>query len=216
MSAAAPAATTASVAAAGVTLTAEEVQARVDDLAAWLEKDPNAMEWARLKVEGTSDEAAAAEVARLETARWDLTNRLLKPVVKAAIAEAFGRAAREYLASFPQLEAVVRATLPFDRANALLCMKLARDDPDCPRGFMWITEGDLRAYTHPRDTGVALGAPHFGDVVQTHSIAKAYVTVADVTASSPNAALCTYIRTMTRPMAPAWMGLPLPGPETLV
>lgn len=188
--------------------TVAERASYIHALLAWLEHDPDAVEWAAKMRAG--DEHAKV----LEQYRWKLTNCVLKPAVKniqAAITTvdpsdsyAFGaevgRVWSEYVAAFDEpnaegetatLAALLKATLPFDRANALFIMKIDRANPECPAGFAWITEDDMDKYK-----------PKFQDKDQFHSCAKAYVEVA---LNHPDPAVRAYVRDMTRCMVPSWM-----------
>ncbi len=187
----------------GPELTTEEVDAAAARLAAHLVADPDALGWIEAKMAG----AAWAEA--LEGDRWDLTNRWFKDVVKRAPTDPTAASVHFIGAGLEErLEAVARATLPFDRANALVNMQIVRGDGN-PRGFAWITERDLAAFK------AAGKAPAFGGTEQCYSVARAYVAAS----AAGRHSFSEYVARMTAPMAPAWLneafGLGLSGPETL-
>jgi len=152
-------------------------------LKTWLDTDPDARQWTIEKQAGNS----LAE--QCEKARWSLTNEVLKPWSK-KLSEL---PTLEASATLTTLENIVRVTLPFDRANACLIMKLNRDSPDCPNGFMWISEPAMSLI--PQDK-----RPSFAGKVQSHSIANAYLTV-----SHASAQVSEYITEMTQTRVPKWM-----------
>lgn len=167
--------------------------------------DPNGIAWAKAKLAG--EEWANT----IEKYRWALTNTVMKPFSK--VIEEFvglrdgGQSLAEYTEShLPDVAALVHAVLPLDRANALLVMKLKRDDPECGAGFLWITKADLEALAVK---------PHFGESVQFNSVARSYTTIGDAYRGS----LGEFITAGTKPYAPTWLNekfsLGFPGPESL-
>jgi len=162
-------------------------QLDIDDnialLKTWLITDPDARQWA---VEKQASNPAAE---KCEKARWGLTNEVLKPLSK-KLGE---QTAEERVNTLQTLENIVRVTLPFDRANACLIMKLNRDASDCPNGFMWISEPELAKIPQEK-------RPSFGGKVQCHSVANAYLTVAQKSETVRG-----YVNQMTESRVPKWM-----------
>ena len=148
-------------------------------LQAWLREDPKAHKWVALKL-GEDDVAK-----EIENIRGELTNKVLKPMSKDAVSAN----------DLSMLSALASATVVFDAANALFYMKLARDDPECPRGFAWIREGDLAQIT----------APKWKETTQTHSVAKAYGIVAAWAEAAGDLTTAKFLHDATMPVFPGWM-----------
>jgi hypothetical protein len=187
-----------------ITTVAERLEL-IKPLVRWLEDDPDAVGWAAAK------KAKEVPSEAIEEARWKLTNFVLKPFVKSVKSEVPENCSEtELLAIWKRrvaefdapneagqsatLAALVAATLPFDRANALFIMKIDRNDPDCPMGFVWVRDKDF-ARVDP--------APEFnGKKQQFASIASAYDAVA---AYHPDPATRAFVNQMCAPMMPSWM-----------
>jgi len=185
-------------------LTEQEMYLKMSRLHGWLATDAYAMEWARLKIEGTGpDTELAAAVKSIEKDRWDLTNRKLKKVMKAADATVpMDQETHE------QMCQLALATLPFDRANALVCMKIVRNDPACPNGFLWSTESFLQ--NMPEQT-----KPRWMETKQEMaSVSSAYEKL--LVGLVGDAAIAYAIASYIEPMAPKWLnetyGMHLPTP----
>jgi hypothetical protein len=170
---------------------------KVQELAAWLETDPWAKEWAKGALAG---DARAAELGALRAA---VTNQFLKPFVKAMPEDP--DAARAWLAQVDVL-GLVKATLPFDRANAVFVMKIDRTDEACPRGFLWVTDAALAKLNAElaefkaqpvQWTNSVLSLP----TAQRPSVASAYVRMQGL--GSPE--LDEYLRLLTETAAPEWL-----------
>lgn len=159
-------------------------------LEAWLVDDPDGSDWiAQMK------DATPASVS-VEIDRRFLTNDVLKPFMKTEAG----------LAAFPfggraGLERLVRVTIPLDRINAVRYMSLDRDNPDAPRGFLWVTDAALQAL--PSKPFLTTAEGHRNE--QTFSVAKAYVNILAATASDEDTAFHDYLDDMTKTMEPEWM-----------
>jgi hypothetical protein len=190
--------------------TVDERLRHIEPLLAWLVQDPLALNWVEEKKQNT--DAANG----LEKSRWILTNCVLKPFVKAVEAQinkedpsdsyAYADRMKEiwgsHIAAFDTpneygrtatLERLLQATLPFDRANSLYIMKMARDDPKCPSGFVWCNQHGLAAIDPP---------PAFGETKQCHAVARAYDAVAY---NHPNENVRKYVGDMTQTVMPSWL-----------
>jgi hypothetical protein len=167
----------------------DDVLPKIEILEARLAKDGgDPFVWARERVEDTT----TGQVE--EDARWSLTNQVLKKCIKAG-------------EPVPHHARLVRATLPFDAANALTIMKITRDDPLCPRGFMWVTDEDLDHLKaspswKPRDwVSKTSDGETTKMTTQLASITSAYtksVPLVDVDTAA-------FLREMLKPKQPAWM-----------
>jgi len=156
---------------------------KIEILQNWLKVDPEARKWAVAKLHNDP----AAEIC--EKARWSLTNEVLKVQVKAL--KTMDDTERKE--SLLMLSDIVKVTLPFDRSNACMIMKLDFKNANCPNGFMWITEQKLEKI--PVDK-----RPSYNGKVQTYSIANAYLILAN---ECPEIRL--YIEEMTQTRVPLWM-----------
>lgn len=81
-----------------------------------------------------------------------------------------------------KLDNLLHMVIMLDRSNALYNMKLVRDDPKCPNGFLWVTEEDLKddplsniAWSAIQEDGVSVKktSPRF-------SITRHYVRFAEL------------------------------------
>ena len=61
----------------------------------------------------------------------------------------------EWLSDEQALDALMTCVV-IDRANALYLMKINRDEPDCPRGFPWVCNEDLKKVAHVNFKGKAM------------------------------------------------------------
>lgn len=128
--------------------------------------------------------AGDAEAKAVEETRAALTNGVLKPAMR----ENGPPLTPDALALLMRL---ARATLPLDRANALKNMKIVRNNPACPPGFMWVTEDALKR-----------GEPlSFAGIKQSHSIAGAYTRLA---ALSGDPSFQVWVHMLTATQWPEW------------
>lgn len=164
-------------------LPVQNIFAKIEILQNWLKTDPEARNWAVDKLKNTP------EADLCEKARWSLTNEVLKPETK--ILKTLNEIEREH--SISMLSEIVKVTLPFDRSNACMIMKLDFKNPDCQNGFMWITEQKLEKI--PMDK-----RPNFGGKVQNYSITNAYLILAEECGE-----IRPYIEEMTQTRVPLWM-----------
>ncbi len=106
----------------------EKIVSGITLLDIWLMNDPDAEKWADAMASGRPKDNDEL----VEKTRSYLTNEFVRPRVKAnKIDDTVRRAAL--------------VTAIFNRANATRVMKLRREDPECPRGMLWITDADLAA-----------------------------------------------------------------------
>ncbi len=161
----------------------------VDAMTAWVAHDPIGIEWIRCKLLG---DAAAMEI---DAQRGRVTNTFLKPLMKTLPDDA---TQEKKLAFYTEhgatIKAVVAATLPLDRANALGYMKIVREDPNCPPGFPWFHDSDQAIF----------GVVEFAGKKAQCSITTAYVKVLYVL-DAANDPFGAFVREGIQPAVPTWI-----------
>ena len=166
-----------------------------------LDKDPLGLAWAAAK------NAGEKEALEIDGVRGYLTNKVLKPWFREARAEvsrgkAQGDDKKAYVEVTTSIANIIGVTIILDRANAVACMKLARESPDCPIGFAWIDDATLATLAYPVDK-----VPFFYNKVtekrtlQNSSIASAY----NADAYDPALPLHDFLKFLTKPLVPKWM-----------
>lgn len=67
-----------------------------------------------------------------------------------------------------------------DRANALYLMKINREEPDCPRGFPWVSNEDLEKAAHVNFKGKSMTRSSitrkYRIFAEAHQASEAYMT----------------------------------------
>ena len=185
--------------------TVAERKHHIEALAGWLTHDPNAVKWAADMRAG-----GAPHIHDLNRSSLFLVHRVLIPFMKSLEMDlsdetdenAHGNVCSQRISEFDEpnehgematLGAVVRVTLPFERARTLFLMQIERT-PRCPLGCAWMSYTDRAIRVRP--------TPAFGGTTQTYVIPHAYDCVAQFH-HDPN--VVDYVLRMTTTVMPSWL-----------